>query len=383
MTILPSFEPVSHQLVDHLQRRVLHLLLSPEMLKRELQRERARTDRNGDSFCLVLFHLDLGRLGKRTLARLAFLIARRMRVSDTAGWYGDNAVAVILPATGEAGAERFASDILVVAAKKGVYPTVSVHSYGSGTPSSGDGMGESSRVAVPLPGGPKPHFRAEPLDLKKATQGVYQIGKVVQLLARPLPLTKRVSDIVVSSLGLVLASPVLLAAAIAVKFTSRGPIFFRQRRAGLGGRSFVMFKFRSMYVDAEKRKESLRHLNEQDGPAFKIRNDPRVTSVGRFLRATSIDELPQLFNVLKGEMSLVGPRPPTFDEVGQYHAWQRRRLEVTPGLTCIWQVRGRSRVSFDEWMRMDIQYIERFTYFLDLKLILETIPAVLFRRGAS
>jgi lipopolysaccharide/colanic/teichoic acid biosynthesis glycosyltransferase len=136
-----------------------------------------------------------------------------------------------------------------------------------------------------------------------------------------------------------------------------------------------------MHVDAESRKAELSHLNEQDGPAFKIKNDPRITSVGRFLRATSIDELPQLFNVLMGEMSLVGPRPPTFDEVAKYRRWYLRRLDVTPGLTCIWQVKGRSRVSFEEWMRMDLEYIDQQSFWLDLELIVKTVPALLLRRG--
>ena len=136
-----------------------------------------------------------------------------------------------------------------------------------------------------------------------------------------------------------------------------------------------------MYVDAEERKQELLHLNEQDGPAFKIKNDPRITSVGRFLRATSIDELPQLFNILKGDMSLVGPRPPTLDEVDNYRPWYRRRLDVTPGLTCTWQVQGRSRVSFEDWMRMDMRYINQQSLWLDLTLIAKTLPALLVRRG--
>jgi len=143
-----------------------------------------------------------------------------------------------------------------------------------------------------------------------------------------------------------------------------------------------MYKFRSMVVDADKLKSQLAHLNEQDGPAFKSTNDPRVTRIGRFIRKTSIDELPQLWNVLKGDMSLVGPRPPTYDEVEQYKPWYRRRLEVTPGLTCIWQVEGRSRVTFEEWMRMDARYMHRPTIWQDLRLIFATIPAVLLGRGA-
>ncbi len=147
--------------------------------------------------------------------------------------------------------------------------------------------------------------------------------------------------------------------AAAIKFTSPGPVFFRQSRSGRGGRPFFMYKFRSMVVDAEESKSELLTLNEQDGPAFKLTSDPRVTRLGQFLRDTSLDELPQLINVFKGDMSLVGPRPLPCEETAGCLDWQRRRLDVTPGLTCIWQVRGRSRVTFNEWVRMDLQYVRR------------------------
>jgi exopolysaccharide biosynthesis polyprenyl glycosylphosphotransferase len=203
----------------------------------------------------------------------------------------------------------------------------------------------------------------------------------VPFSARRISFWKRLTDIVGSAFGLLLVSPILILAAIAVKLSSPGPVFFGQTRAGLGCIPFTIYKFRSMYVDAEERKQELLHLNEQDGPAFKIKNDPRITSVGRFLRATSIDELPQLFNILKGDMSLVGPRPPTLDEVDNYRPWYRRRLDVTPGLTCTWQVQGRSRVSFEDWMRMDMRYINQQSLWLDLTLIAKTLPALLVRRG--
>jgi lipopolysaccharide/colanic/teichoic acid biosynthesis glycosyltransferase len=205
---------------------------------------------------------------------------------------------------------------------------------------------------------------------------------VEQLLVRRLPRWKRVIDMAGAALGLILLSPVMLIAAIAIRFTSHGPVLFKQRRAGLGGNPFWIYKFRTMTTDAEMRKAQLRAMSEQDGPAFKIRRDPRITSVGRFLRETSLDELPQLWNVIKGDMSLVGPRPLPMDESANCDQWQRRRLDVTPGLTCIWQVKGRSRVSFAEWMRMDVNYICRRTLFHDVKILVQTIPAVLLRRGA-
>ena len=193
---------------------------------------------------------------------------------------------------------------------------------------------------------------------------------------------RRVADIVLASALLVLLSPVMLIVALAVKLSSPGPVLFRQIRCGLNGRPFVFLKFRSMYVDAEHLKAGLQAQNEMDGPAFKMRRDPRVTPVGRFLRRTSLDELPQLWNILKGEMSFVGPRPAVEEEVEQYEPWQRRRLSMKPGLTCLWQISGRNELTFDEWMRLDLEYIDNWSLWLDLKIALKTIPAVLFGRGA-
>ncbi len=181
---------------------------------------------------------------------------------------------------------------------------------------------------------------------------------------------------------IVVLSPVLLACAVAVRLSSPGPILFRQKRCGLNGREFVMFKFRSMVDGADDMKTSLAEYNEADGPVFKIEDDPRVTRVGRFLRRMSLDELPQLFNVLKGEMSLVGPRPPLQCEVESYEDWQLRRLSMRPGLTGLWQVSGRSTTGFGEWIKLDLQYIDRWSLALDLKILALTIPAVLSGRGA-
>jgi lipopolysaccharide/colanic/teichoic acid biosynthesis glycosyltransferase len=160
-------------------------------------------------------------------------------------------------------------------------------------------------------------------------------------------------------------------------------VFFRQERVGIYGRPFNMLKFRSMVVNAEALKETLQAQNEQTGPVFKIRNDPRITAIGRFIRKYSIDELPQLINVLRGDMSIVGPRPPVPKEVAQYEGWQRRRLSVRPGLTCIWQVSGRNQISFQEWMYLDMRYIDHWSLSEDFSLILKTVPVVLTGSGAS
>ena len=195
---------------------------------------------------------------------------------------------------------------------------------------------------------------------------------------------KRVSDVIVSAVGLALLSPFFLAAALLVKATSRGPVFFCQERCGLNGRRFILYKFRSMVADAEVKKGDLEHLNELSGPVFKITNDPRLTPIGRWLRRTSVDELPQLINVFKGEMSLVGPRPPLPSEVNRYEVWQRRRLSMRPGITGYWQVSGRNRIKdFNQWMRLDLAYIDRWSLQLDAKILLRTIPAVLSGSGAK
>ena len=197
-------------------------------------------------------------------------------------------------------------------------------------------------------------------------------------------LVKRLFDVVFSGIALLMLAPIFAITAIIIKATSKGPVFFRQKRCGLNGRTFILYKFRTMVEGAEARLDELIKHNEMNGPVFKMENDPRLTRVGKFLRKTSLDELPQLWNVFKGEMSLVGPRPPIPKEVEQYDNWQRRRLSMRPGITCLWQVNGRNRiVDFNEWARLDLEYIDNWSLGLDFKILLKTIPAVLFARGAK
>ncbi|MEG6571111.1 exopolysaccharide biosynthesis polyprenyl glycosylphosphotransferase [[Clostridium] cellulosi] len=193
---------------------------------------------------------------------------------------------------------------------------------------------------------------------------------------------KRFFDVVLSVLALVVLSPLFLITAIAIKLDSEGEVFYSQLRVGKDGKLFKMYKFRSMCVDADKQLDKLKDLNEKDGPVFKIANDPRVTRVGRIIRKRSIDELPQLINIIKGDMSIVGPRPPLPNEVAQYTPYQMQRLSVKPGLTCYWQISGRSDISFDEWVELDCKYIRESSVWTDIKIILKTIPAVLIGRGA-
>jgi len=193
---------------------------------------------------------------------------------------------------------------------------------------------------------------------------------------------KRAVDLLVASILLVLCGPIMLLAALAIRLTSGSPVLFRQMRVGYHGRRFVLLKFRTMVLEAEKHRTSLEHLNEVGGPAFKMRDDPRITLIGRILRRFSIDELPQLLNVLRGDMSLVGPRPPLPEEVAQYEWAWRRRLSLRPGLTCTWQISGRNEIGFEDWMEMDLDYIDHWSPLLDLKILVLTFPAVLLGRGA-
>jgi lipopolysaccharide/colanic/teichoic acid biosynthesis glycosyltransferase len=204
--------------------------------------------------------------------------------------------------------------------------------------------------------------------------------------AREVPVTwiyaKRLIDVFVSLTLLLLSAPVISAAAIAIVVITGGTPFFVQERVGMNGRRFRMYKLRTMVSGADAMRERIRHLNEVDGPVFKIRNDPRLHALGRILRCTSIDELPNLINVVIGDMSLVGPRPALPSEVAQYDAWALRRLSVPQGVTCLWQINGRSTTSFAEWMDLDNRYIDEWTPLVDLTIILKTIPVVLGRKGA-
>jgi lipopolysaccharide/colanic/teichoic acid biosynthesis glycosyltransferase len=329
----------------------------PRRFARVLRRERARTDRGGDGFSLLAFRQGPGESRRGVLHHLAETLRRRLRVTDEAGWLDAHRIGVVLPATPVVGARKLADDLLVLLGEDARRVVCTIHAYPSDQFGFGFGFGEHSA---------RPAEAAEPLE---------------PLLIERLPPWKRAVDVFGAIAGLILLSPLLAAAAVAIKLTSPGPVLFRQRRSGLGSRPFLMYKLRTMVPGAEVKEHELRALSEQDGPAFKIRRDPRVTRAGRWLRATGIDELPQLWNVLKGEMSLVGPRPLPCRQMADCSAWHRRRLDVTPGLTCIWQVRREPRVAFADWMRMDLRYIGRRSLAYDLWLMLATVPAMIRRKG--
>jgi lipopolysaccharide/colanic/teichoic acid biosynthesis glycosyltransferase len=288
---------------------------------------------------------------------LGSCLQTRLRCTDDVGWLDQERLAVILPDTPADGARKVAGKLCMACPDHLPPPLYTIYTY----PAVDGGLPTGGAEAVATTDG------AIPLDV---------------LLIEPFPLWKRVSGILGAALGLLLLAPVMLIVALAVRFSSPGPVLFAQWRSGLGGRPFLMYKFRTMVMDAEAHQAGLRACNEQDGPAFKMKKDPRVTRLGRFLRATSLDELPQLWNVLRGEMALVGPRPLPCAESNACRLWQKRRLHAKPGLTCIWQVHGRSRVSFEEWVRMDLRYLRRQSWWLDLVLVILTLPAVVSGRGA-
>ena len=232
-------------------------------------------------------------------------------------------------------------------------------------------------------------FMADIFNVQVARISLTQMQGIPLLTMEPVAqdpqqlLAKRVFDLALTIVSIPFLIPMFLLVALAIKLDSPGPVFFVQQRVGLRKRLFPMLKFRSMYLDAEDKLDALEHLNEADGPIFKIQNDPRITRVGRFIRKTSLDEFPQLINVLRGEMSLVGPRPMSQRDVAQFdRGIQRKRFSVQPGLTCIWQISGRSDLPFEKWLELDLEYINNWSFWLDIKILFKTIPAVLKSKGA-
>lgn len=325
-----------------------------------------RVERNGSVLSLLLIRLPKLHAAEADVNFMSRLLEGRLRVTDTPGLLKDGRIAVLLPDTPAEGAWKVATDL------SEVYPP-------------GPGRPECDVLTYPL----ARSARRSESDLDTETEEESELVAPEQqqttssefFFSTATPLWKRAIDIAGGIAGMIVAGPIILAAATAIRLSSRGPVFFVQRREGRGGQVFRMWKLRTMHHDAEERKEDLLHLSHQDGPAFKLKQDPRTTRLGRFLRWTSIDELPQLWNVLKGDMSLVGPRPLPVAESQACEPWQRRRLDVAPGMTCTWQISGRGTVKFDDWVRMDLQYARRTSLATDLKLIVMTLPSLLFHRG--
>ena len=362
-------------------------------LNRMLERERARADRSGHELSLILIGLDAKRKKHVEVSKLIEVIEQRCRITDDVGAFDRHAAFVLLPDTVADGARHFAESIKAVMKRSKITTSFAIYSYAPANSNNqkpprddegGSGGGRcyddtSAPVARRIPNNEKPKPTISVAARPPAAKHNHALETA---MTRPLPSWKRALDLVTAGSMLLVLWPAMVAIAIAIRVESKGPALFRQERAGLGGKPFWINKFRTMVADAEKHRDNLLHINEQDGPAFKIKDDPRITRLGSFLRKTSLDELPQLVNILRGEMTLVGPRPLPCHESDVCVGWQRRRLDVTPGLTCIWQISGRSTVSFDDWVRMDLAYQKRLSPLQDARILLATVPAVLSQRGA-
>jgi len=425
--------PTNERILRSTVNRSTEELVPRQVLDLLIRRECARADRNGREFSLVLFRVKNQKRTSVSTHRLARTILSRARLTDEIGWFSDHYICGLLPDTSVQGAQIFMNSVCDLAERKGTRPLAVVYSYPGNLLTSEDvqfsastrsrfdddddrssGGGGNGRLHVSV--NERLHVnsrragavfrtvsesgtetvavanlkRADLMpalarglaDEQHAADGL-PADSIHEFLVHPIPTWKRTLDLVGASVAFLLFLPVMAVIATMMKLSNpHDPVFFSQDRAGLGGKPFKIHKFRTMVVGAEAKLRDLRKLSEQDGPAFKLKNDPRITPLGKLLRKTSLDELPQLWNVIKGDMSLVGPRPLPMEEAGRCEQWQRRRLDVTPGLTCIWQVKGRSTVSFAEWIRMDVEYIRRRTIFHDLSLLMMTVPAVLLRRGA-
>lgn len=384
-------------------------IMSADQFQLEIEKEIQRSNRRKTSpeFAIVSMDFCDHKVPDERLNALIDVLQQRLRVSDSVGWH-EMKLAVLLPETDREGAALVCNSLLDIAQSNDVELEASFSIYpwddqllgpnqvensneddfdGSGPwngtsdsdfakPStfevndSSDGGGVATMVAP---------------DVKKTSAPQLTGGTGVQMKfskSSVTPVWKRFIDMAGATVGLMLLSPVFAAAAVAIKISSRGPVFFLQEREGKDGEIFRIVKFRTMCVDAELQKANLRMLSEQDGPAFKLKDDPRITKVGKYLRKSCIDELPQLFNILGGSMSLVGPRPLPVDESMSCKPWQRQRLAVLPGLTCTWQARGGRDVKFAEWMRMDIEYINQRGFWFDIKLIGETAVVAVMHKGS-
>lgn len=367
-----------------------------------VEKERSRAERRELVFCIALFDFDEISREEATACHesLAACFRSRLRITDEVGLFRD-AFAVLFPETAPAQAAGVTNDLVSIAARQGIvvstevfaYPEVDVYqrpSNGPGNNGSVDGDVDSpssfdhdngSPASGDLPSSNGPVATAsKPQKFSETSASAIKIRRLNTMV--PTPIWKRAFDIVGAVCGMILLSPLIIGTMVLVRLTSPGPVFFTQWREGKDGQLFKIYKFRTMRIGADDEKSVFQKLNEQDGPAFKIKDDPRLTSIGRYLRKSCVDELPQLINVLKGEMSLVGPRPLPVDESLNCSLWHRRRLDVLPGMTCFWQVDGGRDIPFDEWMRMDLDYVRRRSLFTDIWLIYKTAIVTLLHRGS-
>lgn len=425
--------PVLGTLINHFRSPVSllrdgdSLLLSQTEFNREISRERIRATRRSIPFCIVAIQL-LGLKQRRARRKsLVRLLHRNLRLTDQKADLGGNRFGILLVDTPEMGGRAVLDRLAGLCETRNlqVSLTLKVHDPNGFDPDddhdlpTGDGqrrredVGDSkwirvdsgdissSGIATPIA---ESSFAMGSFETTASNEGGVAVSptQTVTTTLRsnrtstcvsseealvPVPLRKRLLkrsvDLVGASAGLALLSPLVIGSMIAVKLTSPGPAVFAQTREGRGGKPFTIYKLRTMCIDAESKQSELREKSHRDGPAFKITNDPRVTRVGRFLRKTCMDELPQLINVIKGEMSLVGPRPLPWHESRACSHWHRRRLDVRPGMTCYWQVNKAAAETFDDWMRMDLRYVDRNSLWQDLRLIFSTVIVPLTGRGSE
>ncbi|XZE33510.1 sugar transferase [Pirellulaceae bacterium SH501] len=348
-------------------------LLDADEMELRLAKERERCDRYLLHFTMIAIESEALQESSQMLQSFERFVTSRLRLSDEAGLLRKGGIGLMLPMTDAEGAKTVLELVQRFANEHSISIRAEIYTYaGYGvneTDPTGPEKGDSDAVRVELA-----DYR-----LSQTAKG-HREDSLVKLIAKPFPRWKRACDIAGSVAGLVLTAPVLAVACLAVKATSKGPIFFKQIRCGQHGRPFAIYKLRTMVVDAEDLKALLQERNERDGPAFKIKDDPRVTTVGKFLRKIGADELPQLVNVLKGDMSIVGPRPLPVSEDIQCASWQRKRLDTKPGLTCTWQISKSRNISFRDWMRLDLQYGRKRALLHDIGLIAKTFGAVFLGR---
>ena len=384
-------------------------IMPAEQFQLEIEKEIQRSNRRktNPEFAIVSMDFCDHKVPDEKLNALIDVLQERLRVSDSVGWH-EMKLAALLPETDREGAALVCNSLLDIARKNEVEleATFSIYPWDDRLIGSNDQEEAADEVNFESPDSWDDSSDSDVLSRttydpnSSSDGGVAMMTSPVVKKASPVrmtggtgirmkfaqsektPIWKRAVDMAGAGVGLMLLSPVFAVAAVAIKASSRGPVFFLQEREGKDGETFRIVKFRTMCVDAESKKADLRQLSEQDGPAFKLKNDPRITKVGKYLRKSCIDELPQLFNVLGGSMSLVGPRPLPIDESMSCKPWQRQRLTVLPGLTCTWQARGGRDIKFAEWMRMDIEYINQRGFWFDLKLIGETAVVAVMHKGS-
>jgi lipopolysaccharide/colanic/teichoic acid biosynthesis glycosyltransferase len=397
------------------------LLLSRRDMEIAILKERMRCDRHAQYFSLISIQIipTIGMDRSRQMRLVARALRKRLRLTDEKGLLLKGGLGVLLPMTNLNGARVVQNAIVDATELVGIQIESSIFTYSGkddfdvstnsnsydqidsehGSENDNDSDNNDSMSLLSNDGTSAESVRVQSISASSTVtmravradsesqirpsnkkQLTNQSTVATTLFCPRYPVWKRISDMVGAAIGLFIASPIILIAALAIKLNSKGPVLFKQMRTGQFGNPFAIYKLRTMVVDAEELKAKLQQLNERDGPAFKIKKDPRVTSVGKFLRMTGIDELPQLWNILIGDMAIVGPRPLPCNEDAQCKTWQRRRLDTKPGLTCIWQISKSREISFEDWMRMDLKYSGRRSIRSDVSLVFKTVMAVVLGR---